>query len=150
MRRHYYQPANLPTYLLTYLTTYLPTYLTPLEPPDNHQITARNRRIFTFDIQRATLETCSQLFPQLFLNFMTINLCYLTINCDTGQHSQFLRCLVYYPSSGPVGLASANLSGVVLRREQAVESLFAFEDRKPGRNGLGQARVHLRFVVFAL
>ena len=21
------------------------------------------------------------------------NLCYLTINCDTGQHSQFLRCL---------------------------------------------------------
>ena len=22
------------------------------------------------------------------------NLCYLTINCDTGQHSQFLRCLV--------------------------------------------------------
>ena len=22
------------------------------------------------------------------------NLCYLTINCDTGQHSQFLRCFV--------------------------------------------------------
>ena len=24
------------------------------------------------------------------------NLCYLTINCDTGQHSQFLRCLFVY------------------------------------------------------
>ena len=24
------------------------------------------------------------------------NLCYLTINCDTGQHSQFLRCFWYY------------------------------------------------------
>ena len=23
------------------------------------------------------------------------NLCYLTINCDTGQHSQFLRCFFY-------------------------------------------------------
>ena len=23
------------------------------------------------------------------------NLCYLTINCDTGQHSQFLRCLLF-------------------------------------------------------
>ena len=23
------------------------------------------------------------------------NLCYLTVNCDTGQHSQFLRCLVW-------------------------------------------------------
>ena len=23
------------------------------------------------------------------------NLCYLTINCDTGQHSQFLRCLLW-------------------------------------------------------
>ena len=23
------------------------------------------------------------------------NLCYLTINCDTGQHSQFLRCLIH-------------------------------------------------------
>ena len=23
------------------------------------------------------------------------NLCYLTINCDTGQHSQFLRCFWY-------------------------------------------------------
>ena len=23
----------------------------------------------------------------------SLNLCYLTINCDTGQHSQFLRCL---------------------------------------------------------
>ena len=26
------------------------------------------------------------------------NLCYLTINCDTGQHSQFLRCFVCYYS----------------------------------------------------
>ena len=25
------------------------------------------------------------------------NLCYLTINCDTGQHSQFLRCFPRYP-----------------------------------------------------
>ena len=25
------------------------------------------------------------------------NLCYLTINCDTGQHSQFLRCLIIWP-----------------------------------------------------
>ena len=24
------------------------------------------------------------------------NLCYLTINCDTGQHSQFLRCFLIY------------------------------------------------------
>ena len=24
------------------------------------------------------------------------NLCYLTINCDTGQHSQFLRCFIWY------------------------------------------------------
>ena len=24
------------------------------------------------------------------------NLCYLTINCDTGQHSQFLRCFGYF------------------------------------------------------
>ena len=24
------------------------------------------------------------------------NLCYLTINCDTGQHSQFLRCLILW------------------------------------------------------
>ena len=23
------------------------------------------------------------------------NLCYLTLNCDTGQHSQFLRCLSF-------------------------------------------------------
>ena len=47
-------------------------------------------------------------------------------------------------------IASADLVGVVLRREQAVESLFAYEDRKPAREGLGQARVHLLFVVFAL
>ena len=25
------------------------------------------------------------------------NLCYLTINCDTGQHSQFLRCFCTFP-----------------------------------------------------
>ena len=24
------------------------------------------------------------------------NLCYLTINCDTGQHSQFLRCFISF------------------------------------------------------
>ena len=24
------------------------------------------------------------------------NLCYLTINCDIGQHSQFLRCFIYW------------------------------------------------------
>jgi len=54
---------------------------------------------------------------------------------------------------GPVGgggLAGMDLYGSVLRREQTLESIFASEDRKPGRNGLGQARVHLRFVVFAL
>ena len=26
------------------------------------------------------------------------NLCYLTINCDTGQHSQFLRCFCWSPN----------------------------------------------------
>ena len=25
------------------------------------------------------------------------NLCYLTINCDTGQHSQFLQCFLLHP-----------------------------------------------------
>ena len=27
------------------------------------------------------------------------NLCYLTINCDTGQHSQFLRCFLFLLTS---------------------------------------------------
>ena len=27
-------------------------------------------------------------------NWIHDNLCYLTINCDTGQHSQFLRCFL--------------------------------------------------------
>ena len=52
--------------------------------------------------------------------------------------------------SGTVGIASTDLSGTVFRREQTLESIFASEDRKPGRNGLGQARVNLLFVVFAL
>ena len=30
---------------------------------------------------------------ETLITILTIdNLCYLTINCDTGQHSQFLRC----------------------------------------------------------
>ena len=28
-------------------------------------------------------------------NLNSVNHSYLTINCDTGQHSQFLRCLYY-------------------------------------------------------
>ena len=35
-------------------------------------------------IEKTILETCDI--------WDTDNLCYLTINCDTGQHSQFLRC----------------------------------------------------------
>ena len=73
---------------------------------------------FTFAIQRAILETCDNFWKlTTILTTQTIafailtiektiletcdiwdtdynsdNLCYLTINCDTGQHSQFLRC----------------------------------------------------------
>ena len=41
-------------------------------------------------------------------------------------------------------------SGAVFCCVQAVESLFAYEDSKPGRDGLGHAGVHLVYVVLPL
>ena len=47
--------------------------------------------------QSWTLVTFETLITILTIeNLNSDNLCYLTINCDTGQHSQFLRCLSYY------------------------------------------------------
>ena len=36
------------------------------------------------------------------------NICYLTINCDTGQHSQFLRCLMSVSVLSVLGCALLN------------------------------------------
>ena len=38
------------------------------------------------------MSTYAELSP-VYCRLVHDNLCYLTINCDTGQHSQFLRCL---------------------------------------------------------
>ena len=57
---------------------------------------------FREHLQRGILETCDNptdlwhlshwlQFRQL-RTWIDDNFCYLTINCDTGQHSQFLRC----------------------------------------------------------
>ena len=61
-----------------YQPTYLPTYVPPLEN------TLKEQSLFETLITILTIE-----------NLVNDNLCYLTINCDTGQHSQFLRCFSY-------------------------------------------------------
>ena len=47
-------------------------------------------------------------------NLVSWNLCYLTINCDTGQHSQFLRCFLcspLRPASPDCGWAKVDIAG---------------------------------------
>ena len=50
-------------------------------------------------VQNMVISFFSFIFVQIFSNHSTVLYphlwcsCYLTINCDTGQHSQFLRCL---------------------------------------------------------
>ena len=41
------------------------------------------------------LVTFETLMTILTIENLNENLCYLTINCDTGQHSQFLRCFSF-------------------------------------------------------
>ena len=54
--------------------------------------------------------------------------------------------------TGPVvfGLAGQEFFGVVLRREHAVEPLFAVENRGPCRNGLGKAGENFLIIIFGL
>ena len=67
----------IPTYIPTHLPTYLPTYLaTQDNPADLWQL----RRWLQFLQLRTRIHD---------------NLCYLTIKSDSGQHLQFLRCLVW-------------------------------------------------------
>ena len=44
----------------------------------------------------ATFETLHWLQFRQLRTWIHDNLCYLTIRSDTGQHSQFLRCLIYF------------------------------------------------------
>ena len=48
--------------------------------------------IFWSFLQFSTMSTFEILITILTIENLNDNLCYLTINCDTGQHFQFLRC----------------------------------------------------------
>ena len=105
---------KIPTYLHTYPPTYLPTYVPPLEntqrsdPRDSWperyliRVTKQDK---DNDKDKDILRTPPKSNPRdlwhlkHWLQFWQLrtwihdNLCDLTINCDTGQHSQFLQCL---------------------------------------------------------
>ena len=51
------------------------------------------------------------------LTIENLDLCYMTINCDTGQHSQFLRCF-YDTSSGLDGGGSAEAASQPQRQKR--------------------------------
>ena len=102
-------PINIPTHLPTYIPTYLSTYLR--EHPHGAKL------VETCDLFDIWSEWCGDLIRQkttyllpTYLPYLPTlrhwlqywqlrtwindNLCYLTINCDTGRHSQFLRCFI--------------------------------------------------------
>ena len=61
------------------------------------------------------------------------NLCYLTINCDTGQHSQFLRCFIgTLSNSSNASLNSAFCKRVISVTMASVASL-EFQLKTPGQ-----------------
>ena len=90
MRRH--DLTKKSTFPHTYLPTYLSTYLRAhpqdaiLETCDLYDICSEWWGDLTWP--KKTLRCCDIWDT----HYNTDNLCYLTINCDTGQHSQFLRC----------------------------------------------------------
>ena len=85
-------PKNiyLPSYLPTYLHTYLPTYLIA-------SIREHPKRSYHRDFRHFTLRHWLQYWQ--LRTWINDNICYLTINCDTGQHSQFLGCLSTFTPS---------------------------------------------------
>ena len=80
MRRHDLTKKYLPTFIPTHLPTYLPTYVPPLEnTPKGAFIGISDIWLWDTDYNTDNWENGL-----------------VTINCDTGQHSQFLRCFWYY------------------------------------------------------
>ena len=57
------------------------------------------------------------------------NLCYLTIKCDTGQHSQFLRC---FDTEYKIAVNETTLEGDHFRKEKlrTMEQTAAYERLK--------------------
>ena len=101
------------------IALYLPTYVPPLE-----------------NIQRSDHRDLWHLrhwlqYRQL-RTWINDNLCYLTINCDTGQHSQFLRCFyqnIFQADVKPKSAGDETLGHLLLIKGTA---RFFFEDETDG------------------
>ena len=78
-----------------------------------------------------TFETLISI-PTIVRTWINDHPCYLIINCDTGQHSRFLRCLIISTASGALGVVPFSDIWVSFCRTGKMSVLRPFKKKSRG------------------